>query len=61
MKVYEVTVYAGHEFDKVKYRQFWADGVQAFKDEAAQLKAFQDADAEWARSYWAEVKQYEVK
>lgn len=60
-KVYEVKVYAGHQFDKVVYLQHWADGVAAFKDEAAQLKAKQEADPDWARSYWAEVKQYEVK
>ena len=60
-KVYEVKVYAGHQFDTVVYLQFWAEGISAFKDEAAQLKDKQESDPEWARSYWAEVKQYEVK
>lgn len=61
MKVYEVLVYAGHEFDKVVYRQHWADGTQAFKDGARVLAEKEDTDPEWAFYYWNEVKRHEVK
>jgi hypothetical protein len=59
--VYEVVIYAGHDFDKVVYRQHWADGTQAFKDCERVWEEKKVSDPEWASGYYGEVKAYEVK
>lgn len=59
--VYEVTVIAGHQFDKVVYREFFASGEAAFRAERDALAQAQFNDPEWRRSYDAHVQRHEVK